>query len=244
MSGRAVVAVAIAGLAASGLVACQSSQSKSAELAKTGHSVLKKETGLQISQQNTQVDVVDTAVLSDKNGAAVVVTLKNNSTQGLGNTPIAIDVQDAKGKSVFKNDAPGLEQSLTSVSELPAGQTVDWVNDQVLAVGKPQSVKVQLGQAPDTLPPELPEMQTTSPKIEVDPVSGTQATGKVTNNSDVEQRDLILNAVARKGDQVVAAGRGELKRLAPGKTADYTIFFIGDPKGAKVTVTAPATLFQ
>jgi hypothetical protein len=49
--------------------------------------------------------------------------------------------------------------------------------------------------------------------------------------------------VARKGDKVVAAGRGLIGRLKAGtKPVNYHIFFIGDPKGAQVDITSFPTL--
>lgn len=227
-----------------GAAGCQSSQSKSAELEKEGHNVLAKEQGLQIAGVNKQVKVEDTAVLSDKNGSAVVVTLKNESSQALVNAPIAIDVRDAKGKTVFKNNAPGLDPSLVSVPLMMPGQTVDWVNDQVLANGEPKSVKVEVGNTQDTVTSSPPEIDLSQPKLKTDPFSGTEATGTITNKSGVDQTKLTLFAVARKGGQIVAAGRGGFKRLKPDKPSEYHIYFIGDPTGADVTVTAPPTVLN
>jgi hypothetical protein len=242
--GSACLASLVA-LSAIALGACQSSQEKSAELEKSGHNAISKEKGLQITAVNKQVKVLDTTTLTDKNGSAVVVTLKNESSQGLINTPIAIDVQDAKGKSVFKNNDPGLEASLIGVPLMQAGQTVDWVNDQVLAAGTPKSVKVQVGSTKDTLSSSVPELEVSKPKLKTDPYSGTEAAGTVTNKSGIDQTRLILFAVARKDGKVVAAGRGGIKRLpADGKPTEYHIYFIGDPRGADVTVTAPPTVFN
>jgi len=192
--GSACLASLVA-LSAIALGACQSSQEKSAELEKSGHNAISKEKGLQITAVNKQVKVLDTTTLTDKNGSAVVVTLKNESSQGLINTPIAIDVQDAKGKSVFKNNDPGLEASLIGVPLMQAGQTVDWVNDQVLAAGTPKSVKVQVGSTKDTLSSSVPELEVSKPKLKTDPYSGTEAAGTVTNKSGIDQTRLILFAV-------------------------------------------------
>lgn len=242
--GSACLASLVA-LSAIALGACQSSQQKSAELEKSGHNAIAKEKGLQITAVNKQVKVLDTTTLTDKNGSAVVVTLKNESSQGLINTPIAIDVQDAKGKSVFKNTDPGMEASLIGVPLMQAGQTVDWVNDQVLAAGTPKSVKVQVGSTNDTLSSSVPELDVSQPKLKTDPYSGTEAAGTVTNKSGIDQTRVTLFAVARKGGKVVAAGRGGIKRLpADAKPTEYHIYFIGDPRGADVTVTAPPTVFN
>ena len=237
---------ALAGIGAAVAVsACQSSQAKNAALAKRGATILKQEKGLEVNQTSSTVTVVDTTVLSDTNGAAVVVTLKNDSQQALQDVPIAINVKDAKGKSVFKNDDPGLDPTLTSVPQMLPGQTVDWVNDQILATGTPKSVDVKVGVSQDTLPPNPPQVEASPPKLKNDPYSGLQVEGEVKNDSPVQQVDLTLFAVARKGNQVVAAGRGGIKVIAPnGGTRPYHIYFIGDPKGAQVTVTAPPSSFE
>lgn len=249
MSVRTLIASCLAGLAGIGAAvavsACQSSQAKNRGLAAKGATILKEEKGLEINQASSTVTVVDTTVLSDANGAAVVVTLKNDSQQALRDVPIAINVKDAKGKSVFKNDDPGLDPPLVSVPQIMPGQTLDWVNDQILATGKPEKVEVKVGVSQDTLPPNPPQVEATPPELKNDPVSGIQAVGDVTNNSSIQQVNLTLFAVARKGDQVVAAGRGGIQTIAPdGGKRPYHIYFIGDPKGAQVTVTAPPSTFD
>ena len=225
------------------LAACQSTQSKSAELEKEGATTLYKAKGLQISQVSSTVKVLGTTVLSDQNGGAVVVTVKNESDRDLKDVPIAINVLDKKGKSVFKNNLPGLEQALAAVPFIRAGETVDWVNDQVLATGTPASVKAKVGVTQETVTSPIPKFDISPPKLEVDPVSGTEVTGDVVNNTGKDQRNLLLYAVARKGSEIVAAGRGLIARLKPTtKPVHYDIFFIGDPRGAKVTITPFPTI--
>ncbi len=70
------------------------------------------------------------------------------------------------------------------------------------------------------------------------------AVGKVTNRSDVEQRNLTVFAVARKDGRVVAAGRGAVERLKPRASATYQVFFIGNPEGARLTLAAPPTTLR
>jgi len=248
LNARLIIASCLACLACASsaltLSACQSSQAKSAELEKRGATLLKDDKGVTVTKTSNIVKVKDTAVLSDANGAAVVVTLENTSSQALRNVPIAIDVKDAKGKSVFKNDDPGLEPELAHVPVIQAGQTLDWVNDQILASGKPKSVDVKVGVTQDTLPPNAPQVEVSPAKVKNDPYSGLQAEGTVTNNSDINQNNLVLFAVARKGGQVVAAGRGGIKIIKAGGDRPYHVYFIGNPKGAEITVTVPPTTFE
>ena len=128
----AAVALGLAGAAAL-LAGCQSTQSKSAELAAQSGGA-SKEQGLQIDRKSRDVEVTGTTLVSDANGAAVVVGLKNKSKKTLVNVPIAIDVRKG-GKTVFANDAPGLEPSLVGVAALKPGESLTWVNDQVFAPG-------------------------------------------------------------------------------------------------------------
>ena len=239
MRGKALTLfLAVAALPA--LSACQSTQSRSAELEAKGGKVLLNDKGLSVKNESTDVKVIDSIAFSDVNGGAAVVTVQNTSEQDLENVPISIDVLDKKGKSVFKNNLPGLEPALVSIPFIKAGEKIDWVNDQVLAVGATvASVKVKIGTVSPAPLPELPKLDVGQPKLATDPVSGMEAVGQVINRSGAEQKDLLLYAIARKGKRIVAAGRGLIAKLKDTtKPVDYHIFFIGDPKGAQVTVTS------
>jgi hypothetical protein len=229
-----------AGLALAG---CQSTQSRSAELESAAAKFADRE-GLEVKRSNPDIEVVDTQLLQSQYGVAVAVELRNEAGTGLQNVPISIDVAGANGKTVFENNAPGLETALVSVPVIETDQTVGWVNDQILATGKPKSVDVKVG-AGEPLPAGLPEIEVSPPKLVVDPVSGIEATGTVLNKSEIVQETLVLYAIARRGGEIVAAGRGVIDRLKTnGKPANYHIFFIGNPKGTDVTVTAPPTTLQ
>lgn len=227
-------------LACLGLAACESTQDKSARLAKGGASPF-KEKGLTVTQQNRDVKVGRTTLLSDQNGTAAVVEIANNSKRTLTNVPLAINVVDGKGRSVFKNDAPGLEPSLTTVAALRPGERFMWVDDQVQPAGTPKRVKAQVGVEKGRATAALPKIELTPVKLQNDPTSGVNATGFVTNRSKLAQLKFTLFAVALKGSRVVAAGRGAVQRLKPGKRTPFHIFFIGDPRGAKLTIAAPPT---
>ena len=222
------------------LSACESSQEKSARLAKRGKQAFSAK-GLKIDRGNASVKVEQTAVIKDANGAAAVVVLTNRSTSGMANVPLAIDVRGSGGRTLFKNDAPGLEPSLVGVAALEPKQTVAWVNDQITLAATPKNVRAVVGRARAQLRSE-PKLQISAPALSVDPVSGVEAAGKVANRSKVDQRNLVLFCVAWRGKHIVAAGRGQIQRLAAGKTATYHVFFIGNPKGARLSVQAPPTV--
>jgi hypothetical protein len=223
------------------LAACESTQDKSARLAKQAEG-LDEQRGLVIARASKVVKVGRRTVLNDQNGTAVVVELRNTSKRRLAKVPVAIDVRNGK-RSVFKNDDPGLEPSLVGVPILRPGQRLLWVHDQVLATGRGKSVRAKVGVARAKPPARIPQVRVTPPKLEVDPTSGTLAVGRLVNRSKVLQRNIVVYAVARKGNRIVAAGRAAVERLKPGASAAYQVFFIGDPRGARLTLAAPPTRF-
>jgi len=227
-----LAAVAL-GLLAAG---CQSTQSKSAEIGEELGPV-KQEQGLAISAPSKDVEVVASTVLSDAAGAAVVVEVRNRSKRDLAEVPIAIDVRDATGKSVYRNDLPGLEDALTSIPYVSAGGAAAWVHDQVLASGRPASVKVVVGAGGRPVAADPPRFTATPPKLEGDPYSGVVAGGTVENESGAKNERVLVYVVARQGDRVVAAGRGALEKVkAEPKPLPYNVYFIGDPRGAEVSL--------
>jgi hypothetical protein len=238
---RWIIALAFAVLAGVTLTACQSSQDKAKAIQEQAIASAPKP--LVIPKPNKDVKVTDTALLHDQNGDAIVVEVKNESNQTLVNVPILVDIRDAKGKTVYKNDTAGLDFALNHIAVLKPGETFDWVNDQLTAEGK--SVKVTVGE-PEAKPPPgpLPELAVSPPRAGHD-FSGPKVSGTVTDQSKIDQDHLILFAVAKQGGHVVAAGRGQIKALKiDAKPAPYVIYFIGNPAGADVTIQVPPTVLQ
>lgn len=230
------LAIALAGVALV-VTGCESTQDKSAKIAAELGPV-KQEKGLKISKQSKEVEVVSSTLLTDQNGSAVVVRLRNRSNENLVGVPIAIDVLDAKGKSVYTNGIPGIEPALAAVPFIPAGGEAEWVHDQILATGVPAKVEVKVGEGGEPFKGEQPQISVSEPKLEGDPYSGVLAGGNVENQSGEDLERLLLYAVATKGGEVVAAGRGAIEPFkAKPKPFPYNIYFIGDPGGADVTVS-------
>jgi hypothetical protein len=238
--GSAVLAVAML-LTVS---ACESSQDKSATLKREGKNAIANQRGLLIQASNREVKVLQTAVLTDSNGTAAVVVMRNLSPAPLAELPVAIDVRGPTNKTVFQNNSPGLQQSLVSVASLPGRGDVAWVNDQVVPSGQALSVKAQVGAGGTGAPPKLPQIEVGAPKIVNDPISGIEADGSIHNSSSVTQLKLFVFCVARRGGRVVAAGRGAIAKLAAGARATYHVFLIGNPRGAQLTVDAPPTVLR
>jgi hypothetical protein len=243
MSPRSPLPLAVA-LASVALVAtgCESTQEKSAKIAAELGPV-KEEKGLEITKESKDVEVVSAKLLSDSNGSAVVVRLRSRSKDDLVGVPIAIDVLDAKGKSVYTNTIPGIEPALAAVPFIEAGGEAEWVHDQVLASGKPAKVEVKVGEGGRPFSGEVPGVTVSDPKLEGDPYSGILAGGNVENEAGEDLDRLLLYAVASKGGEVVAAGRGAIEPFKDKpKPQPYNIYFIGDPRGAELEISQFPTI--
>lgn len=235
--------VGAAALAAIALAGCSSSFAQNDRLEKEGLGASKAQQGLSVTKENPDVSVADTASVTDENGTAIVVTLKSRAKDDQVNVPVGVDVVDAKGTSVFKNDTPGLEPSLVEMPVVPPGET-DWVNDQVQPSGTPAKVKAEVGLPKAKAPTKLPTLTVSGVKLETDPTSGILASGTVKNDSTVDQTKLVAFGVARDGRKVVAAGRAVLPKLKAGKSGIFRIFFIGDPRKGKLAVHIPPSTFE
>jgi len=233
---RAATALALLALLA--LSGCESTQEKSAQIEKAAHHTRLVERGLSIARVSADVSVLDAVLVRGAEGAAAIVTLRNNSARVLKDVPIAIAVENAGGSTVFQNDAPGLEAALTSLGSLPAHGVATWIDDQVPASGDPASVTAIAGEAP-AASGALPQIEVAGLHPSEESGSATAA-GTVRNRSPVTQQALVVYVVARRGGRIVAAGRAILPEVAPGATVPFQAFLVGSSAGAKLEASAPA----
>jgi len=231
-------------VAALALSACQTTQELSAQRAKEAKKLVNQK-GLTVSRENPDIAIGVTSVIQDKNGIAAVVELRNTGKVAQASLPVSIAVTDAAGKPLYRNDVAGLEDSLVSMPRLTKGEDAFWVNNQITAAGKPAKVQARVGAAKGKGPAQPPSF--TTPKAPRQSDSGSVfAKGSIVNRSKVAQKRLTIFCVARKGAKVVAAGRGILDVLPPAgaKPTQFTVFFIGNPKGAKLSFSAPPTVLE
>ncbi|HEX3911296.1 MAG TPA: hypothetical protein VHW67_11420 [Solirubrobacteraceae bacterium] len=218
---------------------CETTAEKSAKLERTAKRVTPaKQKGLEITRASTVVKVLDAAVIQGKEGTAAVVTLRNASTHALSEVPISLELKDAHGASVYSNGTPGLARTLTSVALLPAHAQVVWIDDQIQAATATQaSARVGEGTEASGVPPRL---NVAEQHLSGEPDSSSLE-GAVHNGSRTDQPELVIDAVARRGGRMVAAGRAVLASLDASATTPFQIFFVGDPTGAKLTLSVPPT---
>ena len=239
-----MLALALCAVAGPALAACQSTQATSAERAKHAKTLL-HEKGQRIGRRNARAAVTRTIVVHDANGTAAVVEVRNRGA-AQAKVPIGLAVRDAKGDTVYSNDAPGLEPSLVTIPVLDRGGQTFWVNDQIPPVaGRPKAI-AELGVAKGAAPSAPPRIEISHVTFG-DDSSGVFVTGVVRNRSKVLQKRLVIACVARRGGRIVAAGRAVVDKLPPApapKPTKFTVYFIGNPKGAKLSFAAPPTVLQ
>jgi hypothetical protein len=235
-------------LAALALTGCESNQQRSAKLAKAAKQrehetelhAQAAQKALAITHVSTRVEVIAATVLHDSEGAAAVLTLRNSSNSALRDVPIQITVKNAAGASTYTNATPGLSPSLVSVSLLPAHGVLTWIDDQVQSSGAAASVSTKVGEA-SPASGAIPTLTVQGAHLAQGSASGAGAEGVVVNRSGVSQQELIVYAVARRAGRIVAAGRAVLAQAPAGASTPFQIFLVGEPRGATLEVSAPAT---
>lgn len=236
---RVAIVLLAAAVAISG---CESTQATSARLSKQKRNVA-QERGVVVKERNRDVRVLKTGIVADRYGTAVAVQLELTGKRAQAQLPVGFDVTGPGGKALYTNDLPGLAPSLTHVALLPPRRRVWWVNDQVQADGA-RAVKARIGagdaKASAAALAKPPALEPTKMRLDSDS-SGSFTRGFLRNRSAVEQRNVTVYGVAERGGKLVAAGRAGIERLKARDKALFRIFWIGDPKGARVQVFAPPT---
>jgi hypothetical protein len=230
------------------LTGCESNQERSAKLEKAagrhkGEAARRRalaQRALTITRPSSKVNVIATAVVHSSEGAAAVVTLRNTSSTALLDVPIQITVRNAHGASIYANDIPGLSATLLSTALLPAHATLTWIDDQVQASGTPASVSARVGEGTPATG-AIPQLSIEGAHISEAQAGSGEAEGNVVNHSAVAQQALVVYALARRAGRIVAAGRAVLASVPVGTSTPFQVFFVGDPSGAQLEVSAPAT---
>jgi hypothetical protein len=225
------------------LCGCESTQERSAEMQRQAkHDVLAAQSTT-MTKQSPSVKVLQSAVIHSSSQTAVVVALRNTSTHTLENAPIEVTVRDAHGNMLYQNNASGLEPSLTTVSLLLPGQETIWVDDQVTAGGTPATASALVGEGTQASG-GIPQLSISGTHLNAEASAEATLSGSVANHSQTAQQNLVVYAVARRGVKIVAAGRAVLPEVpAKGTNVPFQIYFVGDPSGAQIQTSAPASSF-
>lgn len=236
------LALALAALALSG---CESSQEKSAKLEKTAKAkagLVRAQSiplGSRVAHTSSKVEVTSALLLHGSEATAAVVTLHNLSPTALRDLPIEIDVHGAGGKVLYTNATPGLAPSLTEVPLLAAHANVEWIDDQVQASTAAAAVSARLGEG-EAVHANVPSVSLEG-HLTRDVTNGAEVEGEAVNHSSHEQRELVVDCVASRAGRTVAAGRAVLAQVPAHGSTRFQLFFVGNPAGARLQLSAPAS---
>jgi hypothetical protein len=226
-------------LLALALTGCETSADESARIERVAkqHQQTAQQ-GLSITRQSTKVVLGAASVLHSSEGAAAVLTLRNLSNTTLVGVPIAITLKDAHGSSIYANSAPGLASALVSAPLLRAHSATVWIDDQIQASGVPASVSAKIGEGTPAGGATV-ALAVTASHLTEEASGGPGLEGTVVNRSAGPQHEVLIDALARRNGRVVAAGRAVLAEVPAHATTRFQLFFIGDPRGARLEVQAP-----
>jgi hypothetical protein len=195
-----------------------------------------------IKRESTKIRVSSASLVHSAEGNAAIVTMHNASPTPLRNIPIQITVRDARGGSIYTNNGAGLAASLISAPLVPAHGTLTWIDDQVQTAGTGVSVSARVGEG-EAVTGAIPALVVQAAPLSEEPTSGPDVEGSVVNHSPISQHELVIYALARRAGKIVAAGRGVIPQATAGASTHFQVFFIGDPRGAQLQVSAPVTTF-
>jgi hypothetical protein len=219
---------------------CETTAEKSAKLEKAAKRIAPaQQRGLSIAHESSVVKVLSETLVHGTEGTAAVLTLHNSSAKAIRDVPISISLEDAHGATVYTNGTPGLAKTLTSLALLPARSDGVWIDDQIPGTSA-KSLTAKVGEGA-TVSGTAPRLTIGEAQLTKDPSGAATVEGTIANHSGAEQSELVVYALARKGNRVVAAGRAVLASLAPGASAPFQAFFVGAPAGGRLQLSAPPT---
>ncbi len=237
---RTAAALAATAAIVVGATGCQTTQEQSAKIGRRlGHQSAIAGTTV-LGAVNRDVRVTRSVLLSTGGQSAVALELTNTSAVAQADFPVLVDVLDAKGRSIYRNDTKGIQASIQQLALLAPHASAWWVDNEVLASGTPSRVTASVGAAAASAPATLPAIGTRSVSAS-DSFPGPHVSVTIVNRSPIAQRQLAVYAVALRGATVVGAGRGIVAALAPGASSQVLIPMIGQVSGSSISVTAPAT---
>jgi hypothetical protein len=236
---RLALVVASCGVLTVTLSACETTEQESAKIGREGQRLVASQGSLELGAVNHSVRVADVTLVTSGGRTAVAMRLTGTSTRAQVNVPVLVSVTGAHGRVLYRNDTSGLEPSLQHVAVLRPGQEEWWVNDQVLASQTPTGVSVRVGTG--ARPPSIPEVAVGG--VSLSQQAGLPVlTGTIVNRSIRQESKVPVFAVAVRGGRIIAAGRAVAESLPPSTPTRFQIFFVGNPAGASIRLTALPTV--
>ncbi len=232
VAGLGVLTVSVAG--------CQSTEQESARIGREGAKLTAGPSALELGGASRSVRVSDVTLVSDAGRMAIALRLTNTSNRTQSNLPVLVTVRDTAGKTLYSNEAGGLEASLQRMALLRGHESAWWVDDQVLMSKPSGKIQVRVGSGTSTTAGAAGKLATSAPKIGSQSGLSVLST-TVTSGSATAQGKVPVFAVGLHGGRVVSAGRAVVGALPAHGRAPVQVFLVGNPAGAKIELNAVPT---
>jgi hypothetical protein len=236
-------AALLLGVALLPLTGCETTQDLSARIGKQLQDQPVAGTELvRIGRATPGVRLGRPLLLRSKDGAAVVVEVRNGGSRGLTGLPIGVRVSDG-GESIYSNRIAGLDRELLRFAFLRPGERAYWVNDHLPVLKSSARVKANPGSARRVAAGRAPRITVGGLRLGSD---GGQQTveGQIRNGGSIVQRELVVFVVAERGGRPVAAGTAKVAALKARGRTSFVAFLIGDAHGARLRAVAPPTALE
>ena len=217
------------------LTGCVSTQQIAARARLVSARTLASQTPIEVTRGNPSVSVGPVTVIRARAGTAIVVPLRNDTSNTLTDLPISVTVRTARHE-VYLNRSANLDYFQTHVAAIGPRASTDWVftTDARIPAGRAVAL-VGLAQL-------HPSVARSLPLIEVS--SGRGGSVTVANGSGIPQYDLQVYAVAIRAGRDVGAGRAEVSHLGSHATTTLSVTLLGDGQGAALRLIALPTIFS
>jgi len=218
------------GVTAVTLSACESTQQESEKIGREGGQSSAASASLKLGAVNRGVRVSEVTLLSSSGRKAVAARLTSTSAKVQSEIPLLVTVTGKGGKVLYTNATGEQEDSLQHLALLRPGQSVWWVDDQVLTSQTAAAVKIQAGTGRQARGGSVADVGTTGVR------NSTQGglalvSGNVVNHSSTPLSKVPVFVVSLRGGAIVAAGRAVIPSLAghSGASAPFQAFLVGTP---------------
>ena len=217
------------------LTGCVSTQQIAARARLVSARTLASQSAIEVTRENPDVGVGRLTVIRARTGTAIVVPLRNDTSNTLTDLPISVAIQTAH-RRVYVNRSANLDYFQTHVAAIGPYESTDWVFTTGARIASGRVVAL-VG-----VPQLHPSMSRSLPRIEV----SSRGAGSVTlaNHSGIPQYDLQVYAVAIRAGRDVGAGRAEVTHLGSYATTTLSVTLIGVDQGAALRLIALPTIFS
>ena len=197
--------------------------------------------GLSITRPNRSVRVVASTLLHTGSTTAVVLRLHNSSPRAQRDVPVQITVHSSGGSTLYTNRTAGQTPPLLAAALVPAHGEAVWIDDQVQIAGAPAGVTTILGEG-RPVSGSVPQLRLEGVHHIQEAGGEAGAEGSVLDPSSSAESEVVIDAVVVRGGRVVAAGRAVLPQLPADTSTPFQLFFVGDPRGGQLQVSALPSL--